>query len=114
MNPLRPDILNVMTLFTYILSFLGNAGSLDLGLLYLDSSGCHRGLVFLISCMHACIHSFIHSLIYLFIKKEFIISFWISGEVWALALPLRRVTGVRNHAPRVENLNTQIDKNINP
>ena len=60
------------------------------------SSGCHRGLVFLISCMHACIHS----LIYLFTQKEFIISCWISGEVWALALPLRRVTGVRNHAPR--------------
>ena len=43
---------------------------------------------------------FTYSLIYLFTQKEFIISCWISGEVWALALPLRRVTGVRNHAPR--------------
>ena len=62
MNPLRPDILNVMTLFTYILSFLGNTVGLDVGLQYRDSFGFYRAL----SHIHVCICSFIH----LFISSQ--------------------------------------------
>lgn len=75
MNPLRPDILNVMALFTYILSFLGNARGVDLGLLYLDSSGCHRGLVFLIF-MYAFIHSFTHLFIHSKRVYRFVFDIW--------------------------------------